>query len=1433
MVTAGIPEYGSAGLKLVLSLLPATGFNLTLNAYFAVETNSQEGLTWNSLQVVMKDYTVGNGILFLFLSFWFWLFIYYYADQVLPWHDVGVPRKPWFLFLPAYWREVFGMKALPISTEADTGFSPSAASDMVEDESDPAHVQLIDEDRCVVVRSLNKTFTNLRGAKVQAVHDLNLTMYEGECFCLLGHNGAGKTTAMLMITGCLPQSSGNIIVKGHSIPEQVRAVRSSIGFCPQHNILWDELTVEEHIHTFGRIGGMTLQEASARGESLLSDVSLLDKRYARTSTLSGGMKRKLSCVLAFLTKPYLVILDEPSSGMDPFARRGMWDTLKSWRSGHILCLTTHYMDEADALGDRIAIMSQGHLACSGSSTFLKTKFGCGYILSFVKLEDSESSSADTKIVELVRNSCGPQATIMSAVGRELLVQIPFSSAHRFSELFPTLDANLQAFGIESYGMSVTSLEEVFLKVADRESDDKANPAEEVLPSNDHVNVHHASFAQQLNALTIRRAKYAMRNKTMLCCNIAMPPVCLLLICLLLAGLIVIQLPPLKLDTSSWNLDTPEQKVPITVATGGNSPATPAARAAYSARMPPGVSAVHFQASLQAKQSPPPSTWMLLPQGYERWAGIVQESAFLDNARSNGAQTAETQYGALFYPNESSWGGPLPPGVTVMSNLSATHGPAVMFNVHAGASLAMRDGGVKRLEVVNHPFEYTTFERQGVQFLNAVLVGIMVMGAFAFVPAGIVGFIAVERERDVKHQLTISGCSLPAYWLSNLLFDFLMGCIPVAGAMAVFAIYDMSSYCEEPGVGATVVLLVLFILASTGFSYVMSFMFQKAGSAIMVAWILNLSFGFVCQIVLNMLLSFPDPSVRLVGVTLRVPARLVPMYNLGSAFLSLATKIEEAKTSGISAFSGPLVGGMQCDDPPFDFNGEQLPLDVERDCLYMVGDEVFMLALDALIFFALALAIDILGSLPQVKQYLGMKPPLPQNLVPQEDDMVKDEKERVQSLDPTSQFVWVNNVRKSYNFSSHAVRGISFACAEGQVFGLLGVNGAGKTTTFKMLCGQIEPTEGNVCIRGMDVAADVHKVRKFIGYCPQFDALLDCLTVEEHLYLYGRVKGLSGVELKSAVEMQLKELDLSNFRSSCASKLSGGNKRKLSVGIATISEPPMVFLDEPSAGMDPVARRSMWKVVQNIAERRKKSVVILTTHSMDEAEALCSRIAIQVDGWFRCLGSAQQIKSRYGQGLELNIRLVPPTREEINACCQTAGVAASEILTVSVASSCLVKSFGEDAVNKLHQRRGCLVSTSGHFSMLKIIEECLLEFRVMRLESWLTEELSSETADENVTPLICLEKNGTVLRYRIVPEALGGRFKSLGALFELLQERQAEEKVEDFQISQTSLEQIFNHFAAAQTGLQTAQPTTYGRALADTAGTSVQSAPRTNSAGTAS
>lgn len=160
-----------------------------------------------------------------------------------------------------------------------------------------------------------------------------------------------------------------------------------------------------------------------------------------------------------------------------------------------------------------------------------------------------------------------------------------------------------------------------------------------------------------------------------------------------------------------------------------------------------------------------------------------------------------------------------------------------------------------------------------------------------------------------------------------------------------------------------------------------------------------------------------------------------------------------------------------------------------------------------------------------------------------------------------------------------------------------------------------------------------------------------MTVEEHLWFYAKIKGIPQAVRQSVVEKSILEMSLEEHRTKTAGSLSGGNKRKLSVAIATLGNPPIILLDEPSAGMDPEARRFMWTVVAKISQRDKKSAVILTTHSMEEAEALSTKMGIMVrGGYFRCFGSSQHIKNKYGTGYELEIKIKKPTFEQLKRLC---------------------------------------------------------------------------------------------------------------------------------------------------------------------------------------
>ncbi|GFO27765.1 ATP-binding cassette sub-family a member 3 [Plakobranchus ocellatus] len=218
----------------------------------------------------------------------------------------------------------------------------------------------------------------------------------------------------------------------------------------------------------------------------------------------------------------------------------------------------------------------------------------------------------------------------------------------------------------------------------------------------------------------------------------------------------------------------------------------------------------------------------------------------------------------------------------------------------------------------------------------------------------------------------------------------------------------------------------------------------------------------------------------------------------------------------------------------------------------------------------------------------------------------------------------------------AVDHICVGVPDQECFGLLGQNGAGKTTTFKMLTGNVMVTGGNAYLKGDDIQNNIKKVQTNIGYCPQFDALIDQMTGRETLVMYARLRGIPEKNIGHVVNSLIDILMLEEHADKLTGQYSGGNKRKLSTAIALVGDPPLIMLDEPSAGMDPKARRQLWNVLSQV--RASGRTLVLTSHSMEECEALCTRIAIMVNGRFMCLGSPQYLKNKFGQGYTLIIQL---------------------------------------------------------------------------------------------------------------------------------------------------------------------------------------------------
>jgi lipooligosaccharide transport system ATP-binding protein len=219
----------------------------------------------------------------------------------------------------------------------------------------------------IAAHDLRKSFVDRAGNVVEAVQGIDIDVRRGEAFGFLGPNGAGKSSTMRMIAAVSPVTGGELRILGMDPAEHGPAIRARLGVCPQEDTLDNELNVFDNLYIYGRYFGIPRREVRARAEELLDFVQLTEKAGSKVEDLSGGMKRRLTIARSLINRPEILLLDEPTTGLDPQARHVLWDRLfRLKQQGVTLVITTHYMDEAEQLCDRLVVMDRGVIAAEGS-----------------------------------------------------------------------------------------------------------------------------------------------------------------------------------------------------------------------------------------------------------------------------------------------------------------------------------------------------------------------------------------------------------------------------------------------------------------------------------------------------------------------------------------------------------------------------------------------------------------------------------------------------------------------------------------------------------------------------------------------------------------------------------------------------------------------------------------------------------------------------------------------------------------------------------------------------------------------------------------------------------------------------------------------------------------------------------------------------------
>jgi ABC-type multidrug transport system ATPase subunit len=1357
----GVLLEGLPRLKAAASLLPAMGFYLGASAMSKYES-SQQGVTWSNINE--GAFPLSVTLFILALDVLLYSMLAWYLDQVVP-SEYGIQRKPWFVLSPEHWTggadspgAGYWKGALGTPRDASDHAPPPLAIERLEP-IDAASLAGQRHGGAVRTRGLCKVYP--RGV---AVHRLDLEMRSGQITALLGANGAGKTTTISMLTGLIPPDAGDAHVNGLSILSSMPQIRSSIGVCPQQNVLFGQLSVQQHLELYAELKGLRSHAAAAAIDALLGRMDLAARRHARSAALSGGQKRKLCLAIALIGNSRTLFLDEPTSGMDPHSRRAIWALLREQREGRTIVLTTHFLDEAELLADRIAIMAEGALRCVGSVLFLKAQFGVGYRLSLIKHKSRFDAEAS---LDMVRSHV-PGAVLLSDSKLEQTISLPGDDLRAYQALVAELEAGAAALGVTEFGVGCTSLEDVFLKInesaldrlhaagrahGDSEArsvaggsgagsstgsasmarsigdgsvaggsiagggvagaptgaslsdavDGLSGPSPPVLrpgrlTSSDEsvgspsggiqmrsllprdgtvpemlsdapgsrtsafggkslramraplaapglrsdgggwgmdggrgmgsggggsggwlssVRVGCAHAASQYIALFTKRRLSAQRSPLTTGCLLLFPVLLVLLALLLLGVLIAFDQPRLSLS------HPPDVFAPYI----GHSllPAN---------NQPTDAQLDSLAANGWGVDTSPSSLYARQPRCADTFPEVAQNlSAFLLRHPDNQHPVA---YGDSRLKVQWEMPNPLEGDdgkrriVTLAFNATSTHALPALVNSLYSNLYAEQTGGEGSIAASAQSLPATSYQQDQISAFSSLFVAIMIMIPFAFTAASFVSPLVAERGSGSKQLQMVAGTSGVVYWLASWTWDAIMYSMVVLCTMAAFLAMERNEFTgSHETTRATVAMLFLFGFATLPFSSLASFFYRSSSSALIALVTVNFLSGFGLLIADFVLMNID--STKDINALLRPLYNLAPAYCLGKAFLTLATR---------SLF---VTFGVEPTVALFDWGN------LGRPAVYLFAEGVTFSIL-TLLLQTLAPSVGCDGCLPPaaLRRRRGVDPTtLPRSL---EDDSVAAERAAVDAAEDSltdAPPLVLRHLSKRYGTAAFgggklAVADLCLRVESGECFGFLGVNGAGKSTTFAMLTGAVTPTAGDAFLHGMSSRRDQRRIRRLIGYCPQHDALQSLMTGRETLRMYARIKLVPRRQIEAEVAELLRDLDLLQFADKPAGTYSGGNKRKLCVGIALVGRPSLVLLDEPSSGMDAASKRFLWAVIKR---RTRDCCTVLTTHSMEECEALCGRIGVMVDGVLRCIGPIQTLKTRYGQGFKLDLRLAPDALHE--------------------------------------------------------------------------------------------------------------------------------------------------------------------------------------------
>ncbi|XP_065301549.1 phospholipid-transporting ATPase ABCA3-like [Dermacentor albipictus] len=1128
-------------------------------------------------------------------------FLTWYLPQILPWCTDN-PRSPIFFLTMQYWRGAG-------ETEADA--TPL--------QRDPTRFEELPPDVRPIV--LTRDLTKLIGTAL-VLDGVDLKVFEHKVTVLLGQNGTGKSTLMRILTGALGgPTSGGVMVCGHSVYTSRELVRRDVTLCEQSDVFFEDLTCGENAIYFATLKDTDGGDVKQATVNMLEKLGLKDVGPKMPGELASETARMLSLAIAIASKPKLLMLDEPCSDLTPNTRRKIWDLLQQIGRERTVLLTSHDMDEADVIADQIIMLAAGKVICSGSTTFLKKACGVGYRVTLVK----DPQLFNLKYALATIQSVVPSADVYEDKQSAVTIRLRTLDHRGLPGLFEMLESSSKQLGVVDIGVTVATMKDVYTKINMNWTPEEKRP--EAQEGDEVVGVlcrsaskPERTVARCFYALFIKRLTYVTRSWGIFIVSFLVPMV----------------LPRLLLQDGLWSKKSQDEAHLFHLAE------TMEIRLAhyfpgYTVVLQESKSMANLSRALQVLVEAEGCNVRLVPDVNDMVVGD-----FAAYVRTYPMVIVPEPDRVRLMVDTRNWA-PLP----VLLNLADT----------AMLRLLTRQPTARIAAHISH------LQRVVTELPQLMWVPLHAF-AYALAFSAFAAFPAAERLGGARDVQLMTGLTGSVYVLSHFAFDFLLyvafvgpWCLINCGidgilegtCTLIFATFVLSA----PAIIGMVYLISERALTEYGAMYSAVVWIYLPGfiplfiDAIDDRWWKYMAALYPPWALVSCIIKISNQAAaeKLCDRPWQRPTRARRPDSATAARLSFAGRSIFPSGRGALAVGeeehNPTTTRFQlCHRAAASTN---LLDDVLADLLFLAAQGLICLGLMSFITsgcFSWREAIcgkRIIGCPPAAPPAAG---DVKSTTAKPSDPEVEEEKKLATALCHKKDFkdhaLVAHNLSKTYG-DCCALTDFNLALRHSECFGLLGVSGSGKTTALDLLAALSDVTQGEAYTPTASLLENTRKWQSQIGYCFQKGCLLDKLNAYEFLYLIARLRGVSPQDVEATVNSVISIVDLKEHAGKPCGLYSGGTRRKLCVGVALLGLPPLLFLDEPYTGVDPMSRDRIGRALSRI-KRTTRTAIMFASHSIEECEFSCDRFAIMARGGLTSMGTLQQLRDKHDRGYRLEFTL---------------------------------------------------------------------------------------------------------------------------------------------------------------------------------------------------